>query len=46
MKGFSAVDKMLLEHDCDVEWRSLGPKCQKDYSAVCPAGHGMSLDVG
>ena len=23
---------------CAVTWRGLGPACQRDYSAACPAG--------
>ena len=38
MEGLTSVDKMLLEHDCNFEWKSLGRKCQRDYGAACPSG--------
>ena len=33
------IDKMLMELDCDVQWRTLGQRmCKVDYNANCPLG--------
>ncbi|CAJ1362859.1 unnamed protein product [Effrenium voratum] len=32
------ANKAQMEYDCNVQWRSLGRKCTRDYNAACPAG--------
>ena len=33
------IDKMLMELDCHVQWRTLGQRtCKVDYNANCPLG--------
>ena len=28
----------VLENECDIKWRRLGQRCEKDYSKPCPFG--------